>query len=93
MNTLQSWIRVADYDVPIMGGQAVCLYVQPSSEELVVTSTVPYDPHSRNTKACKSKALKLELRADEDRTFRIEPAAKGASYTCGWRVQQTQTSQ
>src|ERR1019366_9233918 len=26
MNTLQSWIRVADYDVPLIGGQAVCLY-------------------------------------------------------------------
>jgi hypothetical protein len=92
MNILQSWIRVAAYDVPVIGGQAVCLYVLTGSEELIVTSTIPYDPHSRNTKACKSKALKLELTADEDRTFTIEPATKGDSYTCGWRIQQTHSS-
>jgi hypothetical protein len=92
MNILQSWIRVADYDVPVIGGQAVCLYVHPGSEELIVTSTIPYDPNSRNTRACKSKALKLELAADEDRTFTIEPATNRDRYTCGWRIQQTHSS-
>lgn len=92
MNILQSWIRVADYDVPVIGGQAVCLYVQPGSEELIVTSTIPYDPNSRNTRACKSKALKLELTADEDRQFTIEPATNRDGYTCGWRMQQTHSS-
>src|ERR1035441_10128777 len=65
MNTLQSWVRVADYDVPLIGGQAVCLYVQDGSNDLIVTSTIPYDPHSRNTEACKSKVLKLNLTDDE----------------------------
>jgi hypothetical protein len=92
MNILQSWIRVADYDVPVIGGQAVCLFVQPDSEELIVTSTIPYDPRSRNTEACKSKPLKLDLAADEDRTFTIEPATKGDHYACGWRITLTGSS-
>jgi hypothetical protein len=92
MNVLQSWIRVADYEVPVIGGQAVCLYVQPGSEELIVTSTIPYDQHSRNTEACKSKPLKIELTADEDLTFTIQPTTKGSSYTCGWRIKHTHSS-
>jgi len=55
MNILQSWIRIDDYDVPVIGGQAVCLYVLPGSQELIVTSAIPYDPHSRDAAACKSK--------------------------------------
>jgi hypothetical protein len=95
MNVLQSWIHVADYDVPVIGGQAVCLYVLPDRDELnelTVTSTIPYDPHSKNTEACKSKALKFQLTPDEDRTFTIEPATKGDSYTCGWRIHPTDSS-
>ena len=92
MNTLQSWIRVADYDVPVIGGQAVCLYVQSGSNDLIVTSTIPYDPHSRNTEACKSKVLKLELTDDGDRTFNIDPATNRDGYTCGWRIRQTASS-
>ena len=92
MNILQSWIRIADYEVPVFGGQSVCLYVQPGSEDLIVTSTIPYDPHSRDTEACKSKALKLDLVANEDRTFTIEPATKGDHYTCGWRIKATSGS-
>ena len=92
MNVLQSWIRVEDYDVPVIGGQAVCLYVRPGSNELIVTSTIPYDPHSRNTEACKSKVLKLDLKSDEGRTFIIEPATKGDSYTCRWRITPTSSS-
>ena len=30
-NGLASWILVGDYDVPVTGGQAVCLYVLPGS--------------------------------------------------------------
>ena len=92
MNILQSWIRIDDYDVPVIGGQAVCLYVLPGSQELIVTSAIPYDPHSRDTAACKSKPLKLELKADDDRTFTIDPATKGDSYACGWRVKQMHKS-
>jgi hypothetical protein len=92
MNIFQSWIRVAAYDVPVIGGQTVCLYVPAGSQELIVTSTIPYDPSSRNTRACKSKALKLELAANEDRQFAIEPATNRDGYTCGWRIQQTNSS-
>ena len=92
MNILQSWIRIDDYDVPVIGGQAVCLYVLPGSQELIVTSAIPYDPHSRDTAACKSKPLKLELKADDDRTFTIEPVTKGSTYICGWRVKQMHKS-
>src|ERR1051326_4523867 len=86
MNILQSWIRIDDYDVSVIGGQAVCLYVLPGGQELIVTSAIPYDPHCRDTAACNSKTLKLELKADDDRTFTIDPATKGYSYACGWRV-------
>ena len=89
MNILQSWVRIADYEVPVIGGQAVCLYVEPGSDELIVTSTVPYDPDSTDTEACKSVPLKLELTPDENRTFIIWPATKGSSYVCGWRIELT----
>ncbi len=89
MNTLQSWIRVSDYDVPITGGQAVCLYVLVGSTDLVITSTIPYDPHSRNAEACKSKVLKLELKENENRTFSIYPATNHNGYRCGWQIKET----
>ena len=92
MNILQSWIRIEDYEVPVVGGQAVCLYVQPGSKDLVVTSTIPYDPNSTNTEACKSKALKFELTAGENRTFSISPASKGSVYKCGWHIEPASTS-
>jgi len=93
INVLQSWIRVEDYEVPVIGGQAACLYLRPGSYKLSVTSTIPYDPHSRNAEACKSKVLEFELVPDEDRTFSIEPATrKNGSYTCGWRIHPTGSS-
>src|SRR6266702_2939882 len=70
----------------------LCLYVRPGSEELIVTSTIPYRPQARNTSVCKSRALKLELTEGEDQTFTIEPATKGSTYVCGWRVHQTRSS-
>lgn len=93
INGLPSWIRIEDYEVPVSGGQAACLYLQPGSYELTVTSTIPYEPRSRNTKACKSKTLKLELVPDEDRAFSIEPATSSdGSYACGWRIHPTGNS-
>jgi hypothetical protein len=90
INVLRSWIRVEDYEVPVIGGQAACLYLEPGSYKLSVTSTIPYDPHSRNAEACKSKALEFELVPDEDRTFSIEPAtSRDGSYACGWRIRPT----
>jgi hypothetical protein len=93
INVLQSWIRVEDYEVPLIGGEAACLYLRPGDYDLIVTSTIPYEPHSRNAQACKSKALELELAPDEDRAFSIEPAtSKDGSYRCGWRIHPTGTS-
>jgi hypothetical protein len=86
INVLYSWVRIEEYRVPLSGGQAACIYLRPASYELVVTSTVPYEPGSRNDEACKSKPLKLELAPNENRTFTIWPATKKGSYTCGWRI-------
>ena len=61
MNVLESWIRVADYNVPVLGGQAVCLYAQPGDSELIITSRYPYDLKSKDDEACKSQTLKLHL--------------------------------
>ena len=87
INVLQSWIRVEDYEVPVIGGEAVCVYVAEGSNNLLVTSTIPYDPNSTNTEACKSKPLKLDLTAGENRTFFISPASKGGVYKCGWHLE------
>ena len=92
INGLRSWVRIEDYEVPLSGGQAACLYLRPGDYDLTVTSTIPYEPNSKNTKACKSKALNLELAPDEDRTFSIEPATNKDGYTCGWRIHATGSS-
>jgi len=86
MNIVESWVRIADYDIPLIGGQAACIYLNPASEELIVTSNYPYDPVPNHDEACKSKPMKLELAPNENRTFTIWPATKHDSYACGWRV-------
>ena len=86
MNTLESWVRIADYDLPLLGGQAACLFVEPGANDLIITSRLPYDPQAKDEQACKSRSLKLELRSNENRTFLICPATKGNSYACGWQV-------
>jgi hypothetical protein len=86
MNVLESWIRVTDYNVPMIGGQAICLYVQPGNSELTVTSRYPYEPKSKNDEACKSRTLKLALSGNDTRTFQICPATKDNAYVCGWRI-------
>lgn len=86
MNVLESWIRVSDYNLPVIGGQAVCLYLEPGLSELTVTSRYPYKPESKNDEACKSKPIKLSLSSNEDRTFLICPATKLDHYACGWRI-------
>ena len=86
MNVLESWIRVAYYNVPVIGGQAVCLYAQPGESELTITSRYPYDPWSKNDEACKSRILKLSIKGNDNRTFLICPATKDGSYACGWRI-------
>src|SRR5690349_1992411 len=67
MNGQPSWIRMEDYEVAVSGGQAVCLYFVPGNYELSVTSTIFFETPSRNTKACKSKTLTLELVENEYR--------------------------
>ncbi len=89
MNVLESWIRIADYNLPVIGGQTVCLFVGPGENELTITSHYPYDPESKDDEACKSRTVKLKLKANENRTFLICPAVKGSAYTCGWRLAQT----
>ena len=86
MNILESWVRVSGYRVPLTGGQSACVFVQPGVTELVVTSTVPYEPTSKNEKACKSRPMKLELSALDRRVFFVDPAPKGSTYVCGWRI-------
>lgn len=86
LNVLESWVRLADYNVPVVGGQAVCLYVHPGDSELTITSRYPYEPDSKDDEACKSKTLKLSLSSNDNRTFLICPAAKQDHYACGWRI-------
>jgi hypothetical protein len=93
MNIHESWVRVSDYKVRLVGGQAVCLFVEPGSAEVVVTSTIPYNPESKNEQACKSRVVKLELAPHENRVFFISPATKDATYICGWHIQQAQPTQ
>ena len=88
INGLPSWIHIDDdeYRAAVIGNGAVCFYVRGGTHELHISSTVPYEPRSRNTEACKSRTLKLELKADDDRTFMIEPSVTSAGYGCGWRL-------
>ena len=87
INILESWVRLSDYRVPLLGGQAACVFVEPRSVQITVTSTVPYKPASRNEEACKSNVLRLELAPRESRTFIIWPATRGSTYVCSWRIQ------
>ncbi len=89
MNVLESWVRVSDYDVPLIGGQTVCLYIEPGNTELTVTSLYPYRPDATDDEACKSKTLKLTLTPNQNRTFLICPAIKGDHYACGWTISKT----
>jgi len=87
MNILESWVRLSDYRVPLVGGQAACVFVQIGRTDVVITSTIPFDPKSKNEEACKSQTMNLQLVANETRHFLISPATKGSTYVCGWRVE------
>ncbi len=87
INILESWVRLADYSLPLIGGEAACVFVGPGSYDLLVTSTIPYEPESRNERACKSPVKKLQLAPNDNLTFAISPATKGSSYACGWRIE------
>jgi hypothetical protein len=86
INVLQSWIHISDYEVPIIGEQAICLYLEPGRHSLKITSTEPYDDSSKNTKACQSRSVSLQLKPGDDRTFAIRAANDGRSYSCGWNI-------
>ena len=92
MNIHESWVHVSDYEVPLIGGQAVCVFVEPGSAQVVVTSTIPYNAESKNRQACKSRVVKLELAPNENRTFFISPATKGPTYVCGWHIRPIQAA-
>lgn len=87
MNVLQSWVRISDYEVPLIGGQSACLFVRSGNRRLIVTSTVPYRPESDDAEACRSKALDIQLADNERRVFFIWPETKGSAYVCGWRIE------
>lgn len=87
MNILESWVRFSDYNVSLVGGQAVCIFVIPGSDDLRVTSTVPYQLESTDEEACKSPAIRLKLAPNEKRVFFIGPTDKDESYECGWRIE------
>jgi hypothetical protein len=87
MNIIASWVRFADYEVSLIGEQAACIFVDSGSGDLVVTSTIPYDPGSTDEEACKSPVKKLQLVPNEKRVFFIWPATKGSTYVCGWRIE------
>lgn len=86
INGLQSWVRIQYYELGLIGTQAGCLFIDPGNSDLIVTSTIPYDPHSTNEMACKSPVMKLNLQANENRTFMIFPATRKGAYACGWRI-------
>jgi len=92
MNIHESWVHVSDYRVRLIGGQAACVFVEPGSTEVIVTSAIPYNPPSANQQACKSPVTKLDLAPRENRVFMIQPAVKGPTYVCGWRIQPAQPS-
>jgi hypothetical protein len=87
INILASFVRFLDYSVPLIGGQAVCIFVDPGSNDLLVTSTIPYDPESTDEEACKSPVKRLQLAPNENRVFTIWPVTKGSTYVCGWRIE------
>ena len=76
----------------LIGGQAACIFVDPGSDDLLVTSTIPYEPESKDEEACKSPVKRLQLAPNENRVFMIWPATKGSSYACGWRIEPTSPS-
>jgi hypothetical protein len=92
INVLTSWVRIADYRIPLISGQAACIFVDPGTEDLLVTSTIPYEPGSIDDESCKSPVRKLKLAPNENRIFMIWPTTKGESYTCGWRIEPVPSS-
>jgi hypothetical protein len=92
VNVLESIVHFADYRVPLIGGEAACIFVYPGSDDLLITSTSPYEPESADEEACKSPVKRLQLTPNENRLFIIWPATKGSSYACGWRIEPVEPS-
>ena len=88
INILESWVRVEEYRVPLIGGQAACVFVDRGDVKVVATSTVPYEPDSTDEEACKSPVLNLHVVANGSRVFFIDPAVMGGSYSCGWQIRE-----
>ena len=92
MNILESWIHAGVFEVPIIGGQAVCLFVDPGEVEIQISSTIPYDDDSQDKVACKSSPIRLKLHTMEYREFWIEPSQDASTYVCGWQIHQIGTN-
>ncbi len=87
MNVIDSWVRVEDYRVALIGGEAACVFLDPGVHDVLVTSVSIATFKPANTQACKSPVLHLRLAVKEDRSFRIWPATKGGEFVCGWRIE------
>lgn len=87
MNVIESWVRVEDYRVPLIGGEAACVFLDPGAHDVLVTSVSIATFKPANTRACKSPVLHLQLAVKEDRSFWIWPAKKGGEFVCGWRME------
>lgn len=84
---MENWVRVADYRLPLIGGEAACVFLDPGAYNVVVTSIDSLKPNSKNTQACKSPVLHLRVAANEDRAFSIWPATKQDEFLCSWRTE------
>jgi len=87
MNVIESWVRIEDYRVPLIGGEAACVFLDPGVHDVLVTSVSIAAIKSANTQACKSSVLHLRLAVKEDRSLWIWPAKKGGEFVCGWRME------
>lgn len=88
----ESWVRVASYKLPLTGGQSVCIYLDPGTVKLKITSpdpdTAPQNVDSKD--ACASPDVVLTVTQKQRQLFFISPAIKDAAPVCGWQVQSKQ---
>jgi hypothetical protein len=89
MNIVESWIRISTYNVPVIGGQKICVFVDPGLTDLTVTSAQPYgDPQSDDdSDACTSRTVKVNVRRERRRVFFIFPRIHDSTYVCGWTIE------
>jgi hypothetical protein len=70
-------------DVPLIGGQAVCIYVGIGEHFVYAESYDPYDPHSKNPKAWTSNTVKFYLKKGQRAELEI---TGGSKYQNKWYI-------